>query len=343
MLPQERTFLSTVARRAGLAALAFLALVGVATAVSAFRGYAEDSAATVVGPDGLPPIPAAPAGGEGSAARAGVVMPLPDSLYGASGALRFRTLTPAEALALPGFLKTFGERALKTPAVRLVASARDTGSFALLVLRPFGAKRGDVLNGYRLGRWPAERFMMARNYFNPDGFVEVTPENVALPLSLHFTLGDFLTHDQRAVWPKYVVLEEKLIDKLELVLADLAAHGVPTRQVKVLSGFRAPYYNDRGVGEGMARASRHQFGDAVDIIVDDDGDGRMDDLNRDGRRDMRDTEPLARAIARVERTHPSLVGGLGTYQATGPSGPFAHIDVRGTSARWERRKLDGRR
>jgi len=139
------------------------------------------------------------------------------------------------------------------------------------------------------------------------------------------------------------VLEEKLIDKLELVLADLAAHGVPTRQVKVLSGFRAPYYNDRGVGEGMARASRHQFGDAVDVIVDDDGDGRMDDLNRDGRLDMRDTEPLARAIARVERTHPSLVGGLGTYQATGPSGPFAHIDVRGTSARWERRKLDGRR
>ena len=341
MSSQERTFLSTVARRAGLVALALLALVGLATALSAFRGYAGDPSTSMVGLDELPPIPAEVAAGA-SAARHGAPMPLPDSLYGASGALRFRTLTPAEALALPGFLERFGERALKTPAVRLVASARDTGGFALIVLRPFGAKRGEVLNGYRLGRWPAERFMMARNYFNPDGFVEVTPEDAALPLSLHFTLGDFLTHDQRAVWPKYVVLEEKLIDKLELVLADLAAHGVPTGRVKVLSGFRAPYYNDRGVGEGMARASRHQFGDAVDIIVDDDGDGRMDDLNGDGRRDVRDTEPLVRARARGEKRHPALVGGVGTYQATGPSGPFAHIDVRGTSARWERRNRDGK-
>ncbi|MEO7965542.1 MAG: hypothetical protein ABIT38_16660, partial [Gemmatimonadaceae bacterium] len=261
--------------------------------------------------------------------------PLADSLYGVSGGLRFRTLTPAEALALPGFLKSYGEKALHIPAVRLVPALRDTGNFALIVLRPFGAKRGEVLNGYRLGKWPAERFIMARNYFNPDGFIEVTPGTRALPLSVHFTLGDFLTHDQDAVWPKYVVLEEKLIDKLELVLADLAAHGVPTGHVKVLSGFRAPYYNDRGVGEGMARASRHQFGDAADLIIDDDDDGHMDDLNHDGRLDARDTEPIASAIARVERAHPSLVGGLGTYQATGPSGAFAHIDVRGTSARWE--------
>jgi uncharacterized protein YcbK (DUF882 family) len=113
--------------------------------------------------------------------------------------------------------------------------------------------------------------------------------------------------------------------------------------VVVLSGFRAPYYNERGVGEGMARASRHQFGDAADIIIDDNGDGRMDDLNGDGRLDVRDTGPLSDAIARVERAHPALVGGLGTYQATGPSGPFAHVDVRGTSARWESGWWRGRR
>jgi hypothetical protein len=39
-------------------------------------------------------------------------------------------------------------------------------------------------------------------------------------------------------------------------------------------------------------------------------------------------------VERVERAYPELVGGLGKYHAVGPSGPFAHIDVRGYKARW---------
>ena len=62
----------------------------------------------------------------------------------------------------------------------------------------------------------------------------------------------------------------------------------------------------------------------------------MDDLNGDGRRDLRDLTTIGAAVAAVELRYPELVGGLGTYEAMGPSGPFAHIDVRGTSARWER-------
>jgi hypothetical protein len=164
----------------------------------------------------------------------------------------------------------------------------------------------------------------------------VTPSDAGLRLSEHFVLADFLTHDQRDVWPKYVVLQEPLIDKLELVLADLAAHGVSTDRVRVLSGFRAPYYNDRIVAEGAARASRHQYGDAADVIIDANGDGRMDDLNHDGRLDLSDTQVILRSVERVEKAHPSLVGGLGLYHAMGTSGPFAHIDVRGSSARWSR-------
>lgn len=256
-----------------------------------------------------------------------------DSMFGWSGALRFRALTAAEALALPGFVERYGERAIHTPAVIEVPSRG--GPFALLVMRPFGAKRGEILNGYRLGRWPAERWLMARNYFNPDGFVEVTPANARLRLSPHFMLGDFVTKDQASKWPKYIVLEEKLIDKLELVMQALNARGVRATGAVVLSGFRAPYYNDRGVGEGMARASRHQYGDAADLIIDSNGDGRMDDLSGDGRVDLRDTEVVNRAVTDVEQRHPTLAGGLGRYHAMGPSGPFAHIDVRGTSARWE--------
>ena len=104
----------------------------------------------------------------------------------------------------------------------------------------------------------------------------------------------------------------------------------------MLSGFRAPYYNERIVAEGAARASRHQYGDAADVIIDANGDGRMDDLNGDGRLDLSDTQVILRAVERVEKAHPSLVGGLGLYHAMGTRGPFAHIDVRGTSARWSR-------
>ena len=45
------------------------------------------------------------------------------------------------------------------------------------------------------------------------------------------------------------------IDKLELVLATMQAQGVPTQNVRVLSGFRAPYYNAGLVAEGAARSS----------------------------------------------------------------------------------------
>jgi hypothetical protein len=262
--------------------------------------------------------------------------PVADTLFGRSGKLRFRTLTRASAIALPQFMPTYGEAAIRTPAVHHVAANGTTTAFAFVVLRPFGEKRGDVLQGYRLGKWPSERWMMGERYGNPDGFIEVTQANAGLRLSEHFVLADFLTHDQQTVWPKYVVLQESLIDKLELVLADLASRGVRTDHVRVLSGFRAPYYNDRIVSEGAARASRHQYGDAADVIIDANGDGRMDDLNRDGRLDLRDTQTILGAVERVEKRFPELVGGLGLYHAMGASGPFAHVDVRGASARWSR-------
>jgi hypothetical protein len=208
--------------------------------------------------------------------------------------------------------------------------------FTLLALRDFNVKTGAYVGSYRMGYWPAElRKMRSSAYRNPSGFVEVTRANVDTRLSEHFRLRDFLTHDQVDVWPKYLVLREELIDKLELVLEDLELSGHRTNRVIVLSGFRSPAYNlALGDESGRARESRHQYGDAADIIIDSDRDGRMDDLDLDGRSDVGDVRVVQRAVERVERSHPELVGGLGLYQAMGPSGPFAHIDVRGTQARW---------
>jgi hypothetical protein len=43
---------------------------------------------------------------------------------------------------------------------------------------------------------------------------------------------------------------------------------------------------------------------------------------------------MLRAVERVEQKYPDLVGGAGVYRATGEHGPFIHIDVRGSRARW---------
>jgi hypothetical protein len=208
--------------------------------------------------------------------------------------------------------------------------------FSFITLLPFTNKSGGRVENYHVGYWPAEkRRPRSEAYENPQGFIRVTPENANTRVSEHFELRDFLTHDQQDVWPKYLVLRENLVDKLELVIDDLQAHGHPVRHMVVMSGFRTPQYNAQGVGRGgRARDSRHQFGDAADVFVDNDGDGRMDDLNHDGRVDSRDAQVIIDAATRVENAHPELLGGAGRYRATRAHGPFAHIDARGTRARW---------
>ncbi len=258
-----------------------------------------------------------------------------DSLTGHSGDLRVRLMLSGETDSYPAMKRRFGGE-LHTPGIRAAHVKAGIDSFNFVTLVPWTRKLGSHLNGYHVGYWPAEqtRGRAQPGYENPEGFIEVTRANAATRLSAHFALKDFVTHDQDHVWPKYVVVREELLDKLELVLDALQSFGVPTHHVVVLSGFRSPQYNSRGMGEGMARSSRHQFGDAADIIIDVNRDGRMDDLDGDGRLTFADLRVLDRAVQLVEKRYPELVGGLGLYHEMGPSGPFAHIDVRGTRARW---------
>lgn len=208
--------------------------------------------------------------------------------------------------------------------------------FDLIVKVPFHAKKSGYLKGYLIGTYPAEsrRRPPGDRYAPPEGFIEVTRENRGLRLSDHFVIGEFLTKNQANVWPKYVVVEPRLVDKLELVLQELNAMGVKAERMVVMSGYRTPQYNRQGLNRGRASLSRHQFGDAADVWVDNDGDWYMDDLNGDGRRDTRDARVMLEAVERVERKYPELVGGAGIYPDNGVHGPFIHIDVRGTRARW---------
>lgn len=262
-----------------------------------------------------------------------------DSLLGRSGRLRFRFLNPARPLEISALERLFGDSVSRSPGVYAVRDTAMPRPFSFITLVPFSTKAGGHLGGYRIGFWPAERRRVRSSaYGNPEGFITVTPDNQDTYVSDHFRLRDFLTHDQQDVWPKYLVLREELIDKLELVIAELDRSGVAVSHLAVMSGFRTPQYNAKGVGRkgGRASDSRHQFGDAADVFVDNDGDGRMDDLNGDGRVDTRDVRVLLGAVERVEARHPDLVGGAGLYRGTRAHGPFAHVDVRGTRARWGR-------
>jgi hypothetical protein len=238
---------------------------------------------------------------------------------GASGKLRVKTVLPTEI-----------DNALN--AIQ---------NFAQITLTPFTAKQRGRVGLYFIGNWPGERGARgpskapADRYANPRGFIQVTQENQDTRVSEHFRLRDFLTHDQPNVWPKYLVLEIRNVDKLELVLEDLARRGVNTEGVVVMSGFRTPQYNSGGGNTGgRAGLSRHMYGDAADVYIDNDRNGTMDDLNHDGRVDVGDSRFILESVERVEREHPELIGGAGVYIACCGHGPFIHIDSRGYRARW---------
>jgi len=222
-------------------------------------------------------------------------------------------------------------------AVEMNKATRPIDDLRIITLVPFAEKKKDRIGLYYLGRWPFESggAPPRPSYANPTGFIEVTRENRDTAVSEHFKLRDFLTKDQFDVWPKYLLLDSRLLDKLELVIQELEAEGHPVQHVHIMSGFRTPIYNHGGGNTGgRASLSRHMYGDAADIWVDNDRNGVMDDLNGDGKVDPADAEVIARAAERVEAKYPALVGGVGIYPACCGHGPFTHVDVRGYRARW---------
>ncbi len=203
----------------------------------------------------------------------------------------------------------------------------------VLVQVPTEAAAEGWLRGYRIGWYPERPLGDHPIYHPPAGKIEVTPQLMDLPVSPHFTLGQFVGKQQADHWPKYMVLREALVAKLEIILAEVNARGIRTDSFAILSGHRTPWYN-QAIGNGLF--SRHVWGGAADIFVDTSGDGRMDDLNGDGRIDVQDAELLLSIIEDLHRSgeHRHLMGGLGLYGPRPHRGPFVHVDARGHAARW---------
>jgi len=202
------------------------------------------------------------------------------------------------------------------------------------VLVPASRVKDGMLNGYRIGEYPPKAPDGNPIYDRPAGFVEVTKENQNTRLTPHFTLKQFICkEDTTSEFPKYVVVKERLLLKLEAVVELVNMMGFHVDTLHVMSAYRTPYYN-HAIGD--VQYSMHQWGSAADVYVDRDNKGRMDDLTGDGRVDVEDARFLYDAIERLvaEPRHKNLEGGLGFYPATSAHPPFVHLDVRGTKARW---------
>jgi len=203
----------------------------------------------------------------------------------------------------------------------------------VFVIVPLSRARDGWINGYHIDAYPSVPLKGLAAYKPPRGFIEVTEANADTPVSPHFTLRQFLCK-QEGEFPKYVVLRERLLLKLELLLERVNAVGYRCDTFQVMSGYRTPFYN-RSIGN--VKYSRHVYGGAADIFIDErPRDGVMDDLNGDGRTDLYDAGVLYDLIDKLYGTdaYAPFIGGLGRYDATPAHGPFVHVDVRGFHARW---------
>ncbi len=205
-------------------------------------------------------------------------------------------------------------------------------SVTVLVAHPADGLRDGRIHGYRLGQYKETPLRGDSAYLPPVGFIEVPKEHLDLAVSPHFALGQFLCKQEGE--RRFLLLSPDLVTKLEAGLEALnrAGHSIPT--FHVMSGFRTPAYN-RAIGNTSVY-SRHLYGDAADIFVDVDGDGYMDDLNGDGRRDITDARLLMDHFDGLAQDDGQGVkpGGLGIYGPKAHRGPFVHVDTRGTRARW---------
>ncbi|MDX1630630.1 MAG: hypothetical protein R3234_02115 [Thermoanaerobaculia bacterium] len=208
----------------------------------------------------------------------------------------------------------------------------DSLCLQIFVMRPYGGE--EVLNGYRIGEYQREPLGGREAYEMPRGLIEVTEETVDTWVSPHFRLRQFLCKQQPDAFPKYLILETRLLMKLEMLLERLREQGIDAHTFYMMSAYRTPWYN-ASIGNRTIY-SRHAYGDAADIFVDLDGNRTMDDLDGDDSVTTGDARILAGLVkdAYGETWYMPFVGGLGVYGPAAHRGPFIHVDTRGYRARW---------
>ena len=196
-----------------------------------------------------------------------------------------------------------------------------------IILKDAASKNGKI-NHYQIGKYPKAMRGLA-SYKAPTQFLTLANSKEKIKLSTHFCAKDFLCK-QPSKYPKYLVVQSSLINLLEKMIEEAQKRGVKIDTFVIMSGYRTPAYNRR---IGSSKHSRHMYGDASDIYVDDNHDGFMDDLDGDGKTTNKDTKWLAKLADDVQKKY-KIKGGVGIYGRTSNHPRFVHVDTRGYYARW---------
>lgn len=236
---------------------------------------------------------------------------------------------------------------------------REKAQLTVIVPMPGIRLRQDgMLDGFRIGRYldpldPVVRqkypnswaLIHPEKFQPPRAFYLVDAASRNLPISPHLILGDY---DLDFPWftlgkRQYIALDCRLVQKYEDVIAELNRAGLRGDKVKIIYGFRPPSYNltqmeNDGTKALKAPFSFHQYGQAVDFILDADGNDQLDDLDGDGRITVRDAAKLVHHVNVLDRRYRDqeipLFGGAGIYDhhdfwERPVQSPYVHMDVRG--------------
>lgn len=210
----------------------------------------------------------------------------------------------------------------------LVMSNKKTSKRLLVIVKkPFNANNKQ-LNNYQIGLYPAP-YKGYPQYGAPNGFIEIFEKDLTRQLTPHVQVKNVICK-QVSGFPKYLYVNNDSLMMLEDLLSFVQNEGIKVSKFAFISGYRTPHYN-RSIGNG--KHSRHQYGDAFDLYVDEDGDGRMDDLNGDGKLTIADVDVLYKVFEKFQKQS-RYNGGIGRYKPTSHHGGFVHIDNRGFTARW---------
>ena len=210
----------------------------------------------------------------------------------------------------------------------LVLSNNKTSKRLLVIVKkPFNANNKQ-LNNYQIGLYPAP-YKGYPQYSAPNGFIEIFGKDLSRQLTPHVQVKNVICK-QVSGFPKYLYVNNDGLMMLEELLTFVQNEGIKVSKFAFISGYRTPHYN-RSIGNG--KHSRHQYGDAFDLYIDEDGDGRMDDLNGDGKLTIADVDVLYKVFEKFQKQS-RYNGGIGRYKPASHHGGFVHIDNRGFTARW---------
>lgn len=202
----------------------------------------------------------------------------------------------------------------------------------VFVMVPSSAMRNGSIEGYAIGEYPPP-LEDSPIYLPPDGFIRVTQDLLSVNVSPNFKLGQFVSQ-QDDVFPKFIVLRERLLLKLEVLLESLNDAGVAADSLSIVRGYITP---QRSRELGFSRETRHIYGGAASLILDRDGDGRMDDINGDGALNRLDGMELFKFADELFSIPGKeyLQGGLYLYDDQRAATTVLMLDARGFRKRWE--------